>query len=202
MASYGTVPDPVAYLAKAEVMLKQQIEHRPSVPGAHFYLGAIYRMRGQWEDALKALEDELAINPSHAPSYAALGHTLTRLGRPQEALEQIHYAMRLSPKDNLAAYWLAYEGAAELELGRTEKAIEHLTNSYSQNSHYPVTLLTLAAAHALAGNAAEGTRYLDELAKLSPQFSRAKLIERYSGTRVHPSNFKRGMLLVLAVSGT
>jgi TolB-like protein/Tfp pilus assembly protein PilF len=198
VVGHGLAPDPAAYLAKAEAMLKEQIERRPRIPGAHYYLGAIHRTRGEWQDAVKMLERELALNPSHAPSYAAIGHALVRLGRAEEGLEQIRYAMRLSPKDHLTAYWLSYAGAAELELGHTTKAIEHLTDSRSRNPSYGLTLLTLAAACAVAGDLAQARSVLEDLYKLSPQFSRERLVARYGETTTdRPSNLRRGLQLTL-----
>jgi TolB-like protein/Tfp pilus assembly protein PilF len=199
VVTYGLAPDPSAYLTKAETMLKGQIERWPRIPGAHYYLGAIHRTRGEWEDAVKMLERELALNPSHAPSYAAIGYALVRLGRADEGLEHVRYAMRLSPKDHLTAYWLSFAGAAELEVGRTDKAIEHLTNSRSRNPSYGLTLQTLAAAYAVSGDLAQARSVLKDLHKLGPQFSRERLIARYGdpSTTDRPSNLRRGLQLAL-----
>jgi TolB-like protein/DNA-binding SARP family transcriptional activator/Tfp pilus assembly protein PilF len=196
VVDYGLAPDPAAYLAKAETMLKEEIEHRSFPGGAHYYLGAIYRMRGQWEDAIKVLERGLLLNPSHAPSYAAMGLSLVRLGRAEEGLEDIRYAMRLSPKDHLIAYWLTYEGAAELELGQFDKAIEHLTDARARNPRYALTLTTLAAAHAVTGDLTQARGILEELSKLSPQLSRERLLARY-GSDGRASNLRRGLRLAM-----
>jgi TolB-like protein/DNA-binding SARP family transcriptional activator len=199
VVTYGLAPDPAGYLAKAEAMLKEQIERRPRIPGAHYYLGAIHRTRGEWADAVKMLERELALNPSHAPSYGAIGYALVRLGRPEEGLEHARYAMRLSPRDHLTAYWLSFAGAAELELGRTDKAIEHLTDSRSRNPSYGLTLQTLAAAYAVSGGLTQARSVLEDLHKLGPQFSRERLIARFGdpSTTDRPSNLRRGLQLAL-----
>ena len=97
-------------------------------------MAAVYRLRREWANVPPLLERELAINPSHAVSYAALGHALIRLGRPAEGLEHVRYAMRLSPKDPALHYWLSFAGAAELELKHYDKAIALLNHARSATS--------------------------------------------------------------------
>jgi DNA-binding SARP family transcriptional activator/TolB-like protein len=199
MVVYGSEPDPLPRLGQAQELLETWIARRPNIPGARHYLATVQRMRGQWQEAAATLRQELAINPSFAPSYASLGYTLVRLGQVDEGRERIRYAMRLSPKDYLIPQWLTFAGAAELELGHADKAIEHLEHARAASPHYPPTLLTLAAAHAIAGNLAEARRCFDELQKLRPQFSAAALIERYGDAHGAPApNFRHGLDLALA----
>ncbi|HEY0439390.1 MAG TPA: tetratricopeptide repeat protein, partial [Xanthobacteraceae bacterium] len=100
----------------------------------------------------------------------------------EEALEHIRYAMRLSPRDPVMAYWLGFAGAAELELKRSNRAIEYLERALVLNPEQPRTLLTFAAALALAGRPDEARAKFEQVQKALPHITGEKLLERLFGS--------------------
>ena len=193
--------DPAPHLAKAEALLRQAIDRAPSLPAAHHFMGMVHIARGRGDLAAPWFERTIALSPSHAQSYAQLGRTAIRAGRPQEGLEHVLYAMRLSPRDPSIAYWLGFAGAAELELTHYDKAIAYLDRAVALQPRQPRNLLVLAAAHALAGNVDGARLRLAQVQKALPHLSNEKLIARFFGGKESgPAwpRLKEGLRLAIA----
>jgi TolB-like protein/DNA-binding SARP family transcriptional activator/Tfp pilus assembly protein PilF len=181
MAVQLFAPDPAPHLAKAEDLLQPIIERLPNISEPHAFMGVVHLMHGKLDDAARSLDRSIEINPSGAQVYAQLGRVLLRMGRPEEGLQHILYAMRLSPRDPLIAYWLGFAGASELELKHYGQAIEYLDRAAALNPRQPRTMLVLAAAHALNGDMSEGRRKFEQLRVTLPHLSGEKVMERFFG---------------------
>jgi TolB-like protein len=156
------------HLDMGEQILMRVVGERPREQGPHFYLSIVHRMRGQFPEAVAALERCIEITPSAAPCYAHLGHALVQQGRAGEGVPHIEYALRLSPHDATRSHWLRFAGEAQIELGHFEAATRLLRESYAANPRQPPTLRSLAAVHALSGNLDEAQRFVAELKALVP----------------------------------
>ena len=191
--------EPAAHLEKAETILGRLIDRHPNRHGPFFNLGLVYVARKQAKNAARMFERSIELNPSHAPSYAQLGRTLVMLGRPDEGLQHILYAMRLSPRDPTLPYWLFFAGQAELELGDYGEAIVYAERAHALNPGHPHTMLVLAAVHALSDNISAAHRQLHELSQVKAHLSREKLIELYGEARaLRQSRFVEGLRRALA----
>lgn len=197
MALQLFAPDPSAHLAKAETLLRALIERRPHMASAYSLTGMTHFARGHLSDAKRYFERAIELSPSHAPSYAQLGRTLLRLGRTGEALEYIHYAIRLSPRDPHLAYWLAFAGAAELELEHFDAAVIYFEQARSLNPTQPRIALAHAAAHALAGNMDTAHMILHRLQRDQPHLDHATLAARFGKEGAHNAQLRRGLELLL-----
>ena len=67
------------------------------------------------------------------------------LGRAEETEAHILEALRISPSDEAAWYWMIYAGTAKSNLGRGEEALAWLNRSIELNPNYPVPRFCLAA---------------------------------------------------------
>jgi tetratricopeptide (TPR) repeat protein len=76
--------------------------------------------------ALQDAENAARLNPKSAGASAECSYALKKLGRAEEALEQIKRAIELDP--NFSAAW-QYRGELEIERGETLSAIESLTHA-------------------------------------------------------------------------
>jgi tetratricopeptide (TPR) repeat protein len=189
------------HLEKAEAILSRLIDRHPNRHGAYLHLGLVYIARKQSKNAARMFERSIELNPSHAPSYAQLGRTLVLLGRPDEGLQHILYAMRLSPRDPTLPYWLFFAGQAELELRDYSKAIVYAERAHALNPGHPHTMLILAAAHALSDDMSAAHRQLDRLSHANPHLSREKLIELYGeASGLRQSRFVEGVRRALAAT--
>ncbi len=197
MALQLFAPDPSVHLAKAEALLHALIERRPHLASAYSLVGLTHFARGRLPDARRSFERAIEVSPSHAPSYAQLGRVLLRLGRPDEALAYIHYAIRLSPRDPHLAYWLAFAGAAELELERFDAAVTYFEQAGSLHPTQPRIALARAAAHALAGHMDTARMILQRLQREQPHLDHATLAARFGKEGAHSAQLRRGLELLL-----
>ena len=63
----------------------------------HMFLGGVYLWQKQYELAIAEMERAIALDPNDAWSYAWLAETLSRVGRPEEALRMAEQALRRKP---------------------------------------------------------------------------------------------------------
>ena len=79
-------------------------------------------MTGRADEALRAANSGLAINPNYAPLVAARALAETPLGRFEQAKSDAELAIRLSPRDPEIGMWRLFLGNAELGLRRFDAA--------------------------------------------------------------------------------
>jgi tetratricopeptide (TPR) repeat protein len=135
----------------------------------HVFLGYVSLWQKQYEQALAEMERAIALDPNDAFGYAGLAETLSRVGRPEEAMGMVEQALR---RKTFATDWhLDSIGAAYDLAGRPEEAIAPLKQYLS---HYPNILgahLILAAVYSELGKEAEARAETAEVLRLNPQFS-------------------------------
>jgi tetratricopeptide (TPR) repeat protein len=75
------------------------LELDPQNPKASHYLGVLYRVMEQPEQAIEAFQKSLEINPYHFDTLLALSQTLCGTGDYPAALESCEKALALEPED-------------------------------------------------------------------------------------------------------
>jgi tetratricopeptide (TPR) repeat protein len=156
-------------LAQALAAAQRGIALNDSSPPGHVLLGYVYLGQKQYEPALAEMERGVALDPNEAGGHAFLAETLSRVGKPEEAIRMAEQALRRKP---LAAdYHLNSVGTAYYLAGRPEEAIAPLKQYLSR---YPDILgahLTLAAVYSELGREAEARAEAAEVLRLNPNFS-------------------------------
>jgi tetratricopeptide (TPR) repeat protein len=94
--------------------------------------------------------------------------TALELGRPEETVEAVERAIRLSPRDPNLGPWLAIAGMAELHLGHDEQAVLWMTRAIDTGTPVALHQAYLAAALALAGRPAQAEAALTAFRKAAP----------------------------------
>jgi DNA-binding SARP family transcriptional activator/TolB-like protein/Tfp pilus assembly protein PilF len=200
-ASY--VADSERYLAEAEQLLDRALKRVPDASPPYYYLGILHRYRGALQPALEAFAHSTALNPSFSPGYAHKGSVLIRLGRMEEALEQIHYAMRISPRDPNLPIWTRFAGTAELESGHDGAALEWYARALALNPRSAVAHALLAATYALSGDAAKAEQYAMKFRQLTAKLSDSQRLEIFGASSKRseePHRLLDGVRLALAMS--
>jgi len=194
------VPNQEPYLGIADGLLERVMQKNLSLSAAHFYRGSLRNLRGELEPAAESYAHALAINPSFAPAYGQIGRVLTRLGRIDEAVQHIQYALRLSPKDPNLAEWLVYLGWAECERQNDDEAIKWLRRALALNPRSRLAFGGLAAVYAMAGDSKNAAVYAAKLRELTPGFSDERRLEQFGGTLklAAPHRLVDGVRLALA----
>ncbi|MGC8912414.1 MAG: tetratricopeptide repeat protein [Thermoplasmata archaeon] len=88
---------------------------------AMFNMGSTYLATGRYEDAVRAFESVVAMNPGNEIAWNNLGSALSKLERHEEALKCYEKALGINPKFEIA--W-NNKGNALARLGRFEEAIQ------------------------------------------------------------------------------
>ena len=135
---------------------------------AELYVSRAWQLNeiGQPLLALQDAEAAATLDPKAAGASAEASYALTKLGRGQEALDQIKRATELDP--NFATAW-QYRGELEMARGETLSAIESFTHSIESNQ----TVIALEKREqcyrrlGLLVKAEQDRKARDELAKAS-----------------------------------
>jgi Flp pilus assembly protein TadD len=111
------------------------------------------------------LRTAIAASPQDAGLHHALGLTLTRLKKPDDALAELARAAELEP--DRARY--AYVYAVGLHsAGRTEEALTVLKDSLAKHPDDRDTLLALVTFKRDAGDIGAALEYAERLVRLAP----------------------------------
>ena len=97
----------------------------PSDPAEQHNIAEALRKQGRYEEALEAYHAVLAIDPEYALTHAAMGDTLFRLERYEEALQALVRATSLQHDLPMAGSLQRLMGQASQNLGRPGVAAEH-----------------------------------------------------------------------------
>jgi TolB-like protein len=183
VATYLLPDDRPARLAAAEAAAARAVSMAPEYALAHMILGTVVGTLGRPELGIAECERALSIDRNLATAHATIGAFKISLGHAEETEAHVLEALRLSPRDSNASYWLLFVGISKMLLGRHEDAAEWLRRSIESSRNNPTSHFYLAAALALLGrddNARSAAR--DGLA-LNPHFTiaRAERVVPYPG---------------------
>jgi TolB-like protein len=132
---------------------------------------------GRANEALRAADSGLAINPNYAALLDARTLAEITLGRFEQAKSDAQQAMRLSPRDPEIPNRLMNLGMAELGLGHFDAAIEEYQKGIDAGDHSFIPYVNLAAAYALEGKMDEARVALSKGRRLNPNLTVKWLID-------------------------
>lgn len=114
-------------------------------------------LRKNLDGAVELFDRALGLNENSAFAWGLSASTYCFLGRPDEALERLRNAWRLSPFDPLNFFFSCVAGIAEFVAGRYDQAIGWLRRAQRLNGRFLPAHRMLTAALALSGDI-EGAR--------------------------------------------
>jgi adenylate cyclase len=132
-------------------------------------LGVVYLRQKQYEPALAEMERAVALDPDDAVNYAVLAETLSRVGRPEEAVAMAEQALRRKP--TVVDQHLGFVGSAYYLAGQPEEAIAPLKRFLTRYPNILGAHLTRAAVYSELGRDAEARAEAAEVLRLNPRFS-------------------------------
>jgi len=137
-----------------------------------------YRTKGQYlavsgrpEDAVRALDAGLAIDPNAAGLLAMRSNANDYLAHFAQARSDIQQAMLLSPRDPAMSQWFNLRADAELGLGRVDEALEDAKKAADGGHRVFYTYLNLATAYSFKGELDEAKAAIAEALRLKPDLS-------------------------------
>ena len=150
-------------LRPAENELEQVVRQAPTLPYAHYYLGAVFFEQKRVEDAGGHVQRELAANPRCYPCMAKLAHLAYLKGDDRQCESWLAKAAALAPDDpetNLVYGMLASRA------GRYDQATRYLTKVVEASPSYIEAQYQLAIAYQRSGNLAKAREHQEIYNKL------------------------------------
>ena len=138
--------DSAAYFAKAEADLTEVLSKNPHHPMAHLNLGALYIFTGRAVEGIAECEHVLSLDRNMAGAHAFIGHAKRVLGREEETEGHVNEALRISPRDNFAFWWMNWVGFAKMRLDDFAGAVAWFRRAIENNRNYSWPHLGLAVA--------------------------------------------------------
>ena len=138
---------------------------------AHFTLGRVQILRGEYDAAIAELRTAIDLNPSSALAHNGLGLALALTGQLDEAISEYDTAIQLSPRDPLVWAFYSLRARARVLSGDYEAAVKDARRAirHPAASYWPHA--NLASALALLDRREEAKIALDKLLEIKPDFS-------------------------------
>ena len=166
------------HLDRAGELLRQAIARNPLSFRSYYFLGVMHKLRGQRPEALAAFAKVIEINPNYPLAYAHTGDVLAGMGKFDEAMDQVHYAIRLSPKDPILGVFSLFAGKIELERGNDAAATDWFKRAVELAPRSAFTHAALAAAFALQDDKAASAKYAAAAKGIAPWLTYDRMAKR------------------------
>jgi DNA-binding winged helix-turn-helix (wHTH) protein/TolB-like protein/Tfp pilus assembly protein PilF len=152
----------------------------PGIPEVYWALALVHTQRRRHDEAMKALQKVIELNPSYADAYALMGGIHTYTGQPARTIPLLRTALRLNP----AGAYLYFQilGRAYLFENDTEQALINLREALGRNPDDVETRVYFIAALLAAGDRAAAEWEAEVLRANQPGFTMRSWLETYPMT--------------------
>ena len=123
------------------------------------------------EEATRAADAGLAVNPNSPSLYQARAIAEVALGHFEQAKSDLQQAFRLSPHDPFVAIMTTQLGDIEFGAGRPESAIVEYKKAFDAGDRNYWIYANLAASYALLGKMDEAKPFVAETLRANPSFT-------------------------------
>jgi adenylate cyclase len=172
--------DPVEDAEKAERASKTAIDLDPSDAFALAVAAHIQAfLHKKLDPAVEMFDRALLLNENSAFAWGISGSTYCFLGRPNDAMERLRNAWRLSPFDPLNFFFWTVAGIAEFVAGRYDQSIGWLRKAQRVNTRFVACHRTLAAALAHSGDIEAAKEVAQQLLRIEPRFTVSNFVSWY-----------------------
>jgi TolB-like protein/Tfp pilus assembly protein PilF len=150
-------------LSTAEKELKTALDLNPNYSSAHEWYAHLLVVEGRYDEALAEVHHVLEIDPDTLLFKAVRAEILYYARRYDETVQEASGVLKLHPDFVLASYWL---GCAYREKKMYAEAIVTFERARKMAGDWPFIVMALGHAQSLAGNTAEATKALNQLAQM------------------------------------
>ena len=191
-ARFGWTDSPAESLKLAEELAQKTLTVNDSDATAYATLSLVYMARRQHDKAVAYGEKALELAPNFADVNVMIALPFYYSGRPEEAIELVKKAMRLSPY--YPAWYLPVLGHAYRLTGQYKEAIDALESWRDRaNPRSELPYLMLAFTYVEAGREEDAHKAVEEILKRKPKAS----IEGYAKSKFFaykdPAEIKRAL---------
>ncbi|GMR24333.1 MAG: hypothetical protein BMS9Abin37_2864 [Acidobacteriota bacterium] len=165
---YSYVPEDGAF-TRARASAERALAINDQLADSHRALGIIRLYHDwDWEDALRALEKSVELDPMSATSRLWLANGMNAFGRLEEAVVSARKAQALDPLD---LFTNALTGAHLAFAGQPDEAVTECKKALELDAHYLPGLYFLGNAQASSGRFDEAVPSLAKAAEVSQRAS-------------------------------
>lgn len=175
----GWTRDPQAEIAEGLRLARRAIELAKD--DASVLCMAAYAVRELGMDpqsSKELIQRSLHLNPNSFLALTIAAWNEVTLGNPQKALELLHRAERLNPRDPRAWFMANAASLAHVALGDFAKAAAYARRSLAQNPRSAQALRFLAASLALLGDTKAAIDAMHQALRIEPKLTATKLRAR------------------------
>ena len=122
-----SVDDRTERLHSIEAQLNRVLSQSPNNAWAHVLMGRILNQTNRQAQAIEEFNRALTLNPNLAAAHALIGLAKLYDGHPEETERHVLEALRVSPRDTDAYFWVGWMGHAKLYLGAYEDALNSVS---------------------------------------------------------------------------
>ena len=141
--------EPMTAFPRAKAAVEKALEIAPDSAEAHAAAGALkFWFEWDWEGAIAENRAAIRLNANYSMAYMMLAHTLSNIGRHEEAIEAVRQARVLDPLSLIAN---ALYGQFLYHAGKIEESIRQLEGEIRIAPSFWVAQICLAKAYAQAG---------------------------------------------------
>ena len=177
VAAFSLLTDePTAGLSAAETNAIKALSLVPDDAYVHMTLGGIYILTNRAVQGIAECEHALALDRNIARAHGVIGWAKALMGRAAETEGHVLEALRLSPRDMGAHWWMHFMGAAKMHLAADAEAVVWLRRSIETNHNFPPAHFALAAALGLLGALDEARAAARAGLALNPGFTIRRLL--------------------------
>ncbi|NQU98914.1 tetratricopeptide repeat protein [Candidatus Woesearchaeota archaeon] len=131
--------------------------------------------RGKLEEAIKAYDKAIEINPKHALAWYDKGFALYKLGQLEEAIQAYDKAININPE---YAFAWNNKGIALSEMGKREEAIEAYDRAIEINPELAWAWNNKGVQLNKLGQLEEAIKCFEKAIRISPEYTAALSNER------------------------
>ena len=147
-------------------------------PWAHTALGCVHLLMRRFDDSLAEFQWALRLHPNFSLARGLYGLSLAFYGQWEKAAEAAGRAIRMSPRDPLAALYYGIASYAQFVGRNYEEAIRLARMSIRLRSDYVGAYRLLTVAASMAGQTTVAATALEELRRLQPNISLTWIAEQ------------------------
>jgi len=166
---FGTSKTPEQSIDQAFELAQKVLDRGDSDAGAHFLIGYAYSRKGQFDKAISELEIARGLFPNNAEINAGLGMILNAAGKPEDAINVLKNAIRLSPIP--PNWYLENLGGAYRLTGQYKKAVHEYKKAIQLQPDDMFSHLNLALCYVKLGREEEANAEAAEVLRINPKFS-------------------------------
>jgi predicted CXXCH cytochrome family protein len=168
---------------EAEAEYKAALRLSPQFTGAYINLADLYRQTGREDEAEKVLRNAIKVVPSDGELHHALGLSLVRLKRPEDALFELGHAADLDRHNPRYAYIYA---VALHSAGRQPEAIAYLKESLAAHPESREIVMAIVNFSRESGDTVTALQYAEQAARIAPDDAAVRSIVEELRRQISP----------------